>query len=135
MFMRGEDVYVTDINLNKLSNKALGDWGETVAVDFLQVNNFQILARNWRSRLGELDIVAIYGIELHVVEVKTRRSIQAGLPIEAVDYRKYNQLRKLTYFWLKENSKTYIQHISLDVIGILVNKNHYNLQFVRGITA
>ena len=66
---------------------AVGRYGEQCAADHLAAAGLEILARNWRCRAGELDIVARDGSQLVFVEVKTRSSLAFGTPAEAVDRR------------------------------------------------
>ena len=58
----------------------LGRYGEDVAARHLAEQGYQVLCRNWRCDLGEIDIVARDGDCLVVCEVKTRRSTACGLP-------------------------------------------------------
>ncbi|NMA70336.1 MAG: YraN family protein, partial [Firmicutes bacterium] len=62
----------------------LGRWGEALAALYLQGLGYQVLARNLRNRLGELDLVALDGEILVFVEVRTRRGGPAGTPEESV---------------------------------------------------
>ncbi len=70
----------------------LGKKGEEEAVRFLTDKGYRILHRNWRSGKKELDIVAEYGHELIVIEVKTRRNHLYGSPEEAVNERKIRRI-------------------------------------------
>jgi putative endonuclease len=83
---------------------ALGRYGERLASRHLEAAGYTVLARNWRSperdAPGELDLVALIGEALVVVEVKTRRHDGCGSPLEAVTPRKLQQVRKLTAVWL-----------------------------------
>ncbi len=63
---------------------SLGRHGEDLAVAHLEAAGFQVVTRNWRCALGEIDVVAIDGDCLVVCEVKTRRSLSMGSPVEAV---------------------------------------------------
>lgn len=83
---------------------ALGRFGEQVAADHLQRAGLEILARNWRCRDGELDIVAWDPQERCVVfcEVKTRTGTAFGSPAEAVTPVKARRLRRLAAAWLEE---------------------------------
>ena len=63
---------------------AVGRYGEKVAAAYLVEQGWQVLDRNWRGAAGELDIVALHGDELVVVEVKTRTGDGFGHPAEAV---------------------------------------------------
>jgi putative endonuclease len=78
--------------------KRLGAQGEQAAAAFLERSGFRIVARNWRSRLGELDVVAMDGDVLVFVEVKLRHEPFDGL--EAVDARKQRKLSSLAFDFL-----------------------------------
>ncbi|MCW5211512.1 YraN family protein [Desulfobulbus sp. TB] len=75
-----------------LSKKAVGSFGEDCAVKHLAQQGYTILERNFRLRIGEVDIIARDGEYLVFIEVKTRRSQQFGSPFEAVDIRKQQQI-------------------------------------------
>ncbi len=79
----------------------LGDEGERLAARYLRRQGYKILARRYRTSLGELDLIARDGDCIVFVEVKTRRDIQAGEPHEAVDARKQAQLTRLALAFLK----------------------------------
>ncbi|PSK95663.1 uncharacterized protein UPF0102 [Murinocardiopsis flavida] len=79
--------------------EALGQWGEDAAAAYLKREGMRILARNWRCRHGELDIVASHGGVLVAVEVKTRSSGRFGSPLEAVGPEKRARLRRLALAW------------------------------------
>jgi putative endonuclease len=72
----------------------LGRRGERAAEKYLRRNGYRIVARNFRAAGAEIDIVAMDGEALVFVEVKTRRSLEAGAPHEAVDERKQKQIRR-----------------------------------------
>jgi putative endonuclease len=72
----------------------LGRRGERAAEKYLRRNGYRIVARNFRAAGAEIDIVAMDGEALVFVEVKTRRSREAGAPHEAVDERKQKQIRR-----------------------------------------
>jgi putative endonuclease len=79
----------------------LGQRGEAAAARFLRRKGYRILSRSDRSRPGELDLVALDDDTLVFVEVKTRRSADAGHPAEAVDAAKQRRLTRLAVTWLK----------------------------------
>ena len=71
-----------------------GRKGERIACRFLLKQGFDILARRYRSRSGELDIIAYEGDTLVFIEVKTRSSTAFGEPWEFVDWQKQQILRR-----------------------------------------
>jgi len=82
--------------LNAHGNQALGNAGEELAAGWLTNHGFRVVARNVRTPYGELDIVAQKGGDVHVVEVKTRHGTGYGTPLEAIDTRKQQHLRRST---------------------------------------
>ncbi|WP_454294385.1 YraN family protein [Salana multivorans] len=78
----------------------LGRRGEDLAVAWAETRGWTVLARNWRGERGELDIVALDGECVVVLEVKTRSSTSLGGPIAAVTRQKVQRLRQLTGEWL-----------------------------------
>jgi putative endonuclease len=79
----------------------LGNAGERAAARYLRRLGYRILARRYRTPLGELDLIARDNDCIVFVEVKTRRSQGAGQPFEAVDARKQAQLTRLALAFLK----------------------------------
>ena len=77
-----------------------GSGGEAAAAAWYAARDFRILARNWRCRVGEIDIVAVRGALLVICEVKTRRSLAFGGGFEAVGWEKQRKLRQLAELFL-----------------------------------
>lgn len=100
------------------SRVSLGRYGEDRAVDYLLSMGMEILDRNWRCAAGEIDIVARDGEDLVVVEVKTRRSNDFGLPQEAVGQVKLRRLWKLGILW-REHSGIVGRSLRIDVVAIV----------------
>jgi len=96
--------------------REVGAKGEQQAVEYLKKIGYRILERNWRHHIGELDVVAMDGKELVVVEVRTLEAPAFGLPEESVGPRKQRQLAKL--------GTAYVQHAKhegdwrVDVVAI-----------------
>ena len=78
----------------------VGRYGERVALRHVEARGWTVLDTNWRGKDGELDIVALDGGALVVVEVKTRSSLRFGHPAEAVTSRKLARIKRLTGQWL-----------------------------------
>jgi len=93
--------------------------GEQRAARHLSDNGFELVDRNWRCRQGEIDIVAVRGRDMVVVEVKTRRSEWFGHPFEAVDARKRARLWRLSCAWICAHPDLARgRRLRLDVIAI-----------------
>ncbi|WP_246572184.1 YraN family protein [Kineosporia corallincola] len=102
----------------QLTKAELGRYGEELAAAHLEATGCRILARNWRCRLGEIDVVALEGQCLVVCEVKTRRSLAAGDPLESVTALKAGRLRRLAGAWLSTQQRFY-PDVRIDVVGIV----------------
>ncbi len=97
----------------------LGVRGERIAAAFLTDAGLQVLDRNWRCRDGELDLVARDDDALVFCEVKTRRGIGYGHPVEAVTSAKQRRLRLLAQRWLAAHDE-HAPDLRFDVVGVLV---------------
>lgn len=98
----------------------LGELGEELAAKHLVRRGFEIVERNYRTRWGELDIVAFDGHTLAFVEVKTRRLRPGhGNPFDALRTLKRNRVRKMAGRWLIERQeRPYAELLRFDAIGV-----------------
>lgn len=104
----------------KQSNKTLGATGEELAAQFLINRGDEILARNWRIREGELDLISLDRSGLiHMIEVKTRTSVAFGHPLEAIDNAKAHRIQRLALAWLATNGALGCDY-QIDAIAILI---------------
>jgi putative endonuclease len=87
----------------RLPGRSLGERGEMVAANYLKKLGYRIIAQGLDSRFGELDIVAVDGRTGVFVEVKTRRSSDAGLPSDAIDPQKMRRMTQSALAYLKAN--------------------------------
>jgi putative endonuclease len=97
----------------------LGSLGEDIAATYLTDAGLRVLDRNWRCREGELDIVARDRDALVFCEVKTRRGVGFGHPVEAVTSAKQRRLRTLAQRWLAAHDE-HAPELRFDVVGVLV---------------
>lgn len=116
-----------------LHNKQLGKQGEEIALEYLIKIGLRIIVKNFRSKFGEIDIVAQKENKIFFIEVKTRANLDKGMPYEAVDLRKKSQMKRAaTYFLLENDYKKY--KYSLGVVSILFKESgEYNLRFFESI--
>jgi putative endonuclease len=101
--------------------KPLGSEGEDLAVRFLQKKGYRIVARNYKTPVGEIDIIARDGDTIVFVEVKTRTDISFGYPFEAVNKRKRQKLKNLALLYLKRQGKE--SPVRFDVLSIFCMDN------------
>jgi putative endonuclease len=106
-----------------LNNKrTAGTVGEKMAEEYLIENNYAIITKNFRyKRLGEIDIIARDNGFVCFIEVKTRSTLEYGLPIEAVSFRKQENIRKLASIFICKNN-LHNANIRFDVVEVYVRK-------------
>lgn len=107
--------------MSKYRNKEVGKRGEKLALSFLKKRGYRILDRNFRCKIGEIDIVAEEGGQIVFVEVKTRRNFSFGLPEETLNYFKRKRLTRLALFYLS-NHHLQKKPCRFDVVAILFKK-------------
>ena len=78
--------------------------GETLAAQYLEKRGYQLLEQNYRSRFGEIDLIAKQGKRIVFVEVKTRRTLRFGVPQAAVTPAKQKQISKLALSYLQTHN-------------------------------
>jgi len=106
----------------------LGKIGEDLALDFLKSHSFSIIKKNFRSKFGEIDIIAEKNHCLYFIEVKTRSNLNHGAPFEAVNKRKIYHIKKAAqYYLLKNNSPDY--KLKVAVFSILVEGKKTEIKF------
>ncbi len=111
----------------------LGKQGEELAASYLAGVGLQILARNWRCKEGEIDIVALDQRALVVCEVKTRSGVRFGTPLEAVTRQKAFRLRRLAVRWITDRGLVFDQ-IRIDVVGVLrTGPDEFSIEHFRGV--
>ena len=117
--------------MRKNDRKLIGGAGEDIACRYLEENGFEVVGRNWRTRSGELDIIARHGGMVIFVEVKTRRGKMFGEPEEAVTPAKVRKIRQLASEYLATVSHS--AEVRFDVISLVLDA-HGNLLELRHIT-
>ncbi|CCO08459.1 YraN family protein [Desulforamulus hydrothermalis] len=115
----------------KISKKDVGKRGEDEAYQMLCGLGWQILNRNYRCRLGELDIVARDTTgALVFVEVRSRTGVSHGMPEESVDYRKQNKLRRLARQYLLAHPQLPDKPCRFDVVAVYFNDNNKKITHI-----
>jgi len=107
-----------------------GKQAEKAAVDFLKVKGYKILECNYRTKFGEIDIIAQDKDVLCFVEVKARHSLNLGAPEEAVFTRKQRQISKAAIYYLKVN-KLLGSQARFDVLTLLYKDNVPEISLIK----
>ena len=107
---------------SKIQNAIKGKKGEAEAIAFLQKEGYKIIKTNFKTRLGEIDIIANdKENRIIFVEVKARDTAKFGMPREAVNLKKQHTIRKCAEFYLKINGLSGA-YTRMDIIEILDGK-------------
>lgn len=114
--------------------RLFGNAGEDRAVRFLKKKGFKILEINWRCSYGEIDIVAEDKKTIVIIEVKTRREVGTGLPLEAVDRRKQRKLVQLAEAYASEKGLMG-RDLRIDCVGIQQSNLDGELEIIHVIGA
>lgn len=110
--------------------RRLGSWGENVAAVHLEAAGYTLVARNWRCRGGEIDLVARDGETVVFVEVKTRRGRDYGAPEEALTPHKAQKLLQLGQQYIADHGlddvdwRIDLVAVELDERGRLLRCDH-----------
>jgi len=100
------------------SATAAGGAAERVAASFLRERGYHVLEHNFRCRGGEIDLIALDGSTLVFVEVKLRRTLSRGAPIEAVTPLKQARVQRAAQKYLAFSGRVF-ERIRFDVISVL----------------
>ncbi|MBF7095823.1 YraN family protein [Alkalibacter sp. M17DMB] len=112
-----------------MSNQNKGKFGESLAVDYLKSLGYSILKRNYRCRMGEIDIIAKRCEDVIFVEVKSRSSDEYGAPSESVPVSKQKHIIKTALHYLGTNTE-FEDNYRFDVIELLAGEiNHIENAF------
>lgn len=102
----------------KINKRQTGQEQENRAAVYLTERGYKILERNYRCRMGEIDLIAFHQGYLVFVEVKYRRGNRAGRPEEAVDFRKQKKISQTATWYLKEKGLSLDTPCRFDVVAI-----------------
>ena len=120
-----------------MSSRDIGMIGEKYAVEYLLLEGYKILERNFRNRFSEIDIIALDRDILVFIEVKTKTSLKFGQPYEEVTKGKLKKIKRGVQYYLLLRKKYVNYKMRLDVLSVLLNndkgleklKHYKNLDF------
>ena len=115
---------------SKFYKKLLGRLGELTTARFLKKKGYKIIDKNYTNKIGEVDLIALYGDLLVFIEVKTRSSTQYGNPSDAVDYSKQRKYVLLCESYLLLHKEYKNKCVRFDVVEVLNGEiNHIENAF------
>lgn len=108
----------------------LGSNGEEIACDFLEKSGYKIIEKNYRCKIGEIDIIAQDKDELIFIEVKTRSQRVFGNPVESVNDEKKNHIYRVAqyYIMLKKLERAKVR---FDVIEVYIKNSNVNINLIK----
>lgn len=108
-----------------MNNIQKGRLGEEIALKYIVSKGGKIIEKNYKTKIGEIDLIAKLNGEIVFVEVKSRSNINYGYPSEAVNYKKRKKITTVAKFYILDNS---LQNISIrfDVIEVYLSDRKIN---------
>jgi putative endonuclease len=110
------------MTLRHATRRQTGDIGEQAAADYLLVEGYTVLARNYRTRIGEIDLIARRDAQVCFVEVKTRGPDHGIHPLQSVDATKQRRLVATARRFLGENSDLQGCSCRFDCMAVLLDE-------------
>ncbi|MDR5658280.1 YraN family protein [Serpentinicella sp. ANB-PHB4] len=111
-------------------SRTLGDFGESIALEYFINNKYKVTKTNYRTKIGEIDIIAKKDKVIIFVEVKTRKNNKYGLPREAVTLKKQENIRRVAQWYIQEyKPKGY--NYRFDVIEVYYNQSSHQINHIE----
>lgn len=105
-----------------MGNDTFGKVGEDLAEKYLVKKEYYILAKNYQSKFGGVDIIASDGKSIIFIEVKTRRDNQSGTSLDAITKGKINNMVKSSQFYLSQRN-LHGQHYRFDAVEVIIKQD------------
>lgn len=120
--------------MNNLINKQeIGKIGENIACRYLEKNNYKIICKNYRTKIGEIDIIAQdITKEIVFIEVKTRQNLNYGYPIEAINKQKLMHIYRTAALYILLNNLER-NNIRFDAVEVYIANNKAKVRHIKNI--
>lgn len=115
----------------RLCRMKLGEWGEHIAEKELQKKGYMILEKNYRCRMGEIDIIVEKANVIVFVEVKTRVTRAYGLPCQSITEKKKAHIRRVAQFYMLERAFG-VAEMRIDVVELLKIEGKWFVHHIEG---
>ncbi|WP_243111936.1 YraN family protein [Butyrivibrio sp. CB08] len=114
-----------------MNKRVIGNTNEDLACNYLKEHGCRILERNFRCKLGEIDIIARDGPYLCFIEVKYRKDNSFGAPQEAVNYSKRRRISSVSRFYLYSKKISFDSPIRYDVIAVCASEGMLTFEWIK----
>lgn len=114
-------------DLKKTDKKTVGDAAEDEALRHIQSEGLRLIKRNYRTKFGEIDLIAEDNKTLVFIEVRFRKNDLYGSALESVTVKKQNKITTTARYYLAENNIGDSRPIRFDVVGI----THNEIQWIK----
>ena len=104
--------------MEKQNNRKIGDVYEVLVIAYLEEKGYKIIEHNFRCHVGEIDIIALYQEYIVFIEVKYRKNMNHGNPLEAVTTKKQKVISKCASYYLLIHPKYQNIGVRFDVVGV-----------------
>ncbi len=119
--------------IRKSNNREVGRIGEDIAAAYLLKQGYHLMARNYHTRYGELDLICRQGDQLVFVEVRTRTGTSYGTPEESLTWRKLKTLRTLVSVYLAANPEVRGKP-RIDAVTVLLDRQSLTTRQIKHYT-
>ena len=113
-----------------MQSGVFGKSGEIISTNFLKKKGYKILATNYKNKIGEIDIIAQHKSVTVFVEVKARFSRAFGDPLEAIDERKQEKIKRIATLYMMKN-KLMETNVRFDAISIIGKPDDYEIRHIE----
>ena len=110
--------------------KDTGNIGEDIVAKYLEEKGYEIIERNFRCKLGEIDIIAKDKEEIVFIEVKKKKILSYGNPADSVNEPKQKHIYKAAEYYLLINNKL-DNFTRIDVIEVYLNNSGYKINHMK----
>lgn len=114
-----------------LKTSTRGQQTELVGLQYLQQHGLKPVMQNFRTRMGEIDLIMLDGATLVFVEVRYRRSADFGSPLDSITANKVRRITMTAEAFLQQNKKHTKRNCRFDVLSITGETDNYNINWVK----
>jgi len=124
-----------NVNIANLSRRELGELGESLSREMYEEKGFRVVAKNYRCKIGEIDLICKKDKLLVFCEVKCRQSLMFGIPAEAVDAKKIRHIRRVASWYLSQKMNIYRLYndfdMRFDVVEVVFVEDEYEINHIE----